>query len=89
MPKWPRFNIFYFSTREKEHPPRPDYMSEIGYEIETGKTPISKLNELMQKRMLPFPTYDEGVGATGPPFIIFCRNKEMNLVTEVSLCSIF
>ena len=74
-------DLQFFSAREKDL--RPEYMAEIGYDIESGKTPISKLNELMQKRMLPFPTYDEGVGANGPPFIIFCRSKELNLVTEV------
>ena len=58
-------------------------MSDISFDYVSGKTPISKLNEMMQKRLLPLPTYDEGLGKNGPPFIIFCRIKDLNLVTEV------
>ena len=45
-----------------------------------GKTAVSALQEMMQKRSAPVPIYKEK-GGIGPPFIIVCQVDQ--LITEV------
>ena len=47
-----------------------------------GKTAVSALQEMMQKRSAPVPVYKEK-GGVGPPFTIVCQVDQ--LLTEVKI----
>ena len=47
-----------------------------GFQLKEGKTAVSALQEMLQKRGVSTPTYKEKGG--GPPFTIYCQSWEIS-----------